>query len=297
MKHFKIAENINSYEYQITSTVKDVFNLFDEMREDKELVNFPLNSEQLKKGGYLNCLNEGKREKDFFGGMPEEFKASGEGNFPMELFYKQKEKMKSIRQELSDNLQPIGVIRKRKFHESDGDWIEERQWEIEPFSSTYRERGGLLPSLEINIDTSFSFINSAESIAEFSAFCWAVIDAVEENGINCEVNLQNTCSMQSQGKLSNKKTKVVINAKRAGEYIDIMNLARAFTPSFLRRGILPMKIAFGEQMGCKIYSGISAPEPETGDVYSPGKLYLSIKNKPRDMKYFAENIIKSLHGN
>lgn len=239
-------------------------------------------------------------ERDFwFGGSVKDFEAHGRGEIDLTPFLKLRDKLKDFRAKVQDGLSPVGRLRKRVLSEHDGEWMPERQWETQQFSSTKREMGGIIPTLRIDVDFSFHAGITSDDIAKYGAFCWAVCDSVESLGISTELVLQNTCDLRLDtkgGKFSKTNRRLEFNAfiKNAGAYVDTLSIARCFTPLFLRRGIFAAKYAAGDANGDALESSLSTPLIPIRNVSEPGRLFLRRETMQTPPEKLALDILSAL---
>lgn len=230
---------------------------------------------------------------DFNGGLTSEQFQSG--HYDRDLFAEQKKKLSGLRTKLEEKLAPVGRIRKRVMSEHDGEWIQERQWELTPFANTRRETGGILPTLRILADFSFRSGVEGRDIAKYGAFCWAITNALESSGITCEIVLQNT-SYMNWGKSGENKARVRIKVKEAGEYVDTQNIAQCFTAAFYRRGIFVLKRLFGDSLGTKVQSSLAGSDPDSSTpVVSPGQVFLRREDSHLNVDAVAHLILEALN--
>lgn len=217
------------------------------------------------------------KNREFMCGKIEDFLKAGKGVVDMSLFLEMREKMRKLSMRIQEELLPLARKRTRTHSSYDGEFSLDRQWELEPFSTTRQEGGGLLPTLNVVADFSLNAYDDPEEIAKYGAFCWAIIDAVEQCGISCKVDLFNKSSMHAFGGGGYRDCtalEVTVNVKEAGEYVDTLSIARCFTASFYRRGILGLKYSTGAYHESSISGGLSQPEVLNEPIASPSKIFL-----------------------
>lgn len=251
-------------------------------------------------GNTGHCTNE---DSDFRGCTFEEFKAMGEGEFNIKPFLKARDKMRSLSETLQKELAPVGRARKRRMSEHDGEWSLDRQWELHPFASTYQVQTGVIPFLRILVDCSFNAGHKAADIAEYGAFCWSVVDAIEKQGIATEVVLQNTSAMLiNEGSetyhkaYGSNKLRVSIKVKETGQYMDTLAMARCFTAGFYRRGVLGVKYSTGERLGSavEVSGALSYPEVDNQPTVSQGQVFLRREHAQSSPLTIAEYVKQAL---
>lgn len=284
--------------FRLDCTTKDIFNMYTDCADEIGTV--------FDKGAPYSSARHaadkfGADRGGWYGWSKKETIDAGKGKFDMAPFLRQREKLAKLRTKLQEEIRPVGRVRRRCLSEHDGEWSMERQWEITPFNATRRETGGYLPTLAVDIDFSFSAGVDSDKIAEFGAFCWAVIDSLETAGITTELAVQNTGHLSSYGMKgdlegTNNGLLTNVSVKAAGEYIDTMTLARCFTPGFLRRGIFLAKYAAGDALGASLDSSLSTPFIQDRPVVSPGRLFLRRQDMTDSPEKVAAWILQALKG-
>jgi hypothetical protein len=281
--------------FRLDCTTKDIFNMYADACKDVGAVfDGDKNAKHAREK-----LGDGRGA--WYGWTKRQMLAAGKGNFDMAPFLAQREKLSKLRASLQEEVKPVGRMRKRCLSEHDGEWQMERQWEIAPFTATRRETGGYLPTLAIDIDFSFSVGVDSDKIAEFGAFCWAIVDVLESTGITTDLAVQNTGYLEAYNDMgdlagTNKGLLTNVAVKTAGEYVDTMTLARCFTPGFLRRGIFLAKYAAGDALGASLGSGLSMPFIQERPVVSPGRLFLRRQDMTSNPETVAAWILQALKG-
>ena len=168
----------------------------------------------------------------FLGSTVAETERACNGEFETKTFRDAQEKIKGLIK--VQELETLSAKkRSRVFSEYDGEVDFDRQWELKPFANTRAETGGVQRTLEINVDFSFNCSVTAKSIARYGAIAWAIADLVERAGIQVTINAVATVNnliIEDRATLTS-----IINVKRAGDYTDVLALARCFTPWFYRR--------------------------------------------------------------
>lgn len=283
----KVFQDVeDKYPWQVQASRGAVLEVFKASREVK--LSIPSNGTDIE-----DHHSNDAYAMDFNGGLTsEQFQ---NGYYDKNLFTEQRKKLSSLRTKLEEKLEPVARTRKRVMSEHDGEWIQERQWELTPFANTRRETGGILPTLRILADFSFRSGVDGRDIAKYGAFCWAITDALESSGITCEVILQNT-SYMNWGKSGENKTRVRIKVKEAGEYIDTQNIAQCFTAAFYRRGIFVLKRLFGDSLGTKVQSSLAGSDPDSSTpIVSPGQVFLRREDASLNVDAVAHLILEALN--
>lgn len=243
-----------------------------------------------------NAMSRGN-DDSWYGGTREDFRKMGEGEMDMAPFNKARASLKGFHAKVQEDLAPIGRLRKRTMSEHDGEWMPDRKWEVQQFSSTHKENSGILPTLQIDVDFSFSANISGSEITKFGAFCWAVTDAIEAAGITTGVNLHMGVMFScSGGKMAKRGKNCLFNfaVKSPGDYTDSLSIARCFTPAFFRQGAFVAFYGLGTLTGDKVDNSIGSPYIPSRPISEPGKIFLrreDLKQSPEDM---AERVLEAL---
>jgi hypothetical protein len=188
-----------------------------------------------------------KGRDDFAGGSYEELEASFEkGEIDLDPFFKAREAMsKKSADKINAIVERISARRKRIMSEYDGELDFDRLYEREPFSNTIRDNKGITKVVTINVDFSINCGVSAESIADYGVKVWAIADALERAGIQCEIKIVTQNNNYLGSKMNAKKDQsstmhTTIGIKQSGEYINMQSLAKYFVPNYYRRVIFSL---------------------------------------------------------
>jgi hypothetical protein len=177
-------------------------------------------------------------EEGFQGGSAEDIIDSMNGKFNHKEFLKKRDQMKKTFSKLQELEATITRKRNRNMSEHDGELDFDRLYERNPFHSTKYSNNGIARTMDINVDFSFSAAVKNYEINEFGVTVWSIINILENSGIQCNVNLINTYSglhsYNNKG-YSPRSVKIITNIKKAGDYIDTMDIARCFTSNYYRR--------------------------------------------------------------
>jgi hypothetical protein len=229
-------------------------------------------------GGSEDCFTGGGTE--FNGCTVSEFKESALGNFDTTEFLKAAPKFAKIEKLFSEKAEMIAPKRKRRLSEHDGEIDFDRRWELTPYWNTVKERSGVAPVLDIWCEFAFNSGVEQSDITKFGVFCWAIANAIENAGIQVNLNLYNHGTARPY-KWSNSTDRHVVTVKRAGEYVDMQNLARCFTSGFYRRGMFTAcyLTAWGEQ-GSRLGEGFGRSIQKTRPKAN-GEVCLSINDSQK----------------
>lgn len=167
-----------------------------------------------------------------------------------------------------------GLITRRRLTTSDvdGDFIYSRRFDDKPFVLSKKTR---VPQkvIEVNVSLSVNGSASAESIDNFAAFAWAIINLIESKGIQCKV----LTSIQSKGPDQEGDLDVTCEAiiKNAGEYLAPSKLAACLSTLFMRHALFTGLVLGCDLMNKNSYSGLGrAVQAPTVD-FSKGRLTLN----------------------
>lgn len=276
--------------WRVDLNAKEAFSLVDLLSKDKKLwtINEDRTGEILdnSKASWQGCTYQ-------------EFVDMGNGQMDMGPFNRARANLKEFAAKVQEELAPVGRIRKRRMSEHDGEWIPERQWEMQQFAATYKENGGILPTLQVDVDFSFSAMVDAAQIAKYGAFCWAIVDALEGAGITVGLALRVGVQLDLRGgSIPKKGSNTLFNfeIKKPGEYMDAMSMARCFTPGFFRRGCFSAFFGVGTVTGGRVGYGIGSPYIESRPVVEPGKVYLRRDDLKQGPEAMAERVLQALDG-
>lgn len=264
---------------------KAVFNTF--LAANNKEISFP---------GYGNrheCYSNNSNA-DFYGSTIGEFKEAANGKFDASEFTSQQSKYQGLEKLLSEKAEMIAPKRKRKLSEYDGEIDFDRRWDMAPYWNTVKEKSGVAPTLDIWCEFSFNCGVAAEDIAKFGVFCWSIANAVENAGIQVNLNLYNYGERRNSQ--DHKWTDCNhISVKKAGEYIDMQNIARCFTPGFYRRGMFTAcYIASWADQGVPIESDFGRSKERKRDK-TTGEICLSINESNRfDPDKTCKDILEAL---
>lgn len=225
-----------------------------------------------------NALEEKDRNGGFTGATASAVRRAFSGEFDTKLFRRAQEKVKGLI--TVPTLETLaGKRRTRYLSEYDGEYDFDRQYDLAPFSATRIENAGCIRVIDIDVEFSFNWRVSADSIAEYGALAWAIVDLVERAGIqaNLRLAIPVTCDgpVIEKDAPHSKPTNIVqyIELKKAGEYIETMTLARCFTSFFFRRCIFAATCVFETARGRDTSHGLSYPNNKPSHA-SIGKLYI-----------------------
>lgn len=223
-----------------------------------------------------------RSDDGFSGGTTKDFQSAPD----MNPFLKAKEKILASQLDRKIN-DAIGYKpkRKRTNDEYDGDWSYDRQWDMKPFNRAFKLP---IPNrfVTIDVDYSISARTDATAINEYGATVWAIVQILEDLGINVEVqistkgrNMFYTTASQRKA-VSNYST---FEIKKSTEYISPQALASVFRSVFYRIGMFATWIIEGDKHGLQADVGLGQPEPmEFNHVkYDKGVLYIAPDVHPK----------------
>lgn len=162
--------------------------------------------------------------------------------------------------------------RKRKMSEHDGDYDIDKRWEITPFHSSKMER---LPIsvIDMNVDMTISAGMDAESINKYGTMVWSVIQLIETFGVQVNVNIiMEVNNLSTCG----KSAKMVLNVKRAGQYVSPISLATCFTSVFYRRAMFTADLLVCEAFNVQACSSLGQckyPSEKKNIWFDKGAIY------------------------
>lgn len=175
--------------------------------------------------------------------------------------------------------------RKRRFTDTDGDWDLGRQWELKPFSQSYKGREPAR-TIEIVAGINFNSEVSAENIKRYGTLVWAICQILERLGIKVKVVLQE----KTVGFVSGCEATCHIELKKEDEYLAPSLLAAAITPVFYRRamfGIICLSADWIKKEVCgDLGRAIEFDEPIK---FEKGKLFIS-----SSIRGFNEDVEKQI---
>jgi hypothetical protein len=198
----------------------------------------------------------------FCGGTKQEIYDSIDGKFDQDRFIKKRDQVRKKFSKLQELESLITRKRVRYMSEHDGELDHDRMWELNPFHATRFSNNGVARTIDVNVEMCLSAGVNPEAISEYGSTVWAVIDMLENAGIQCNVNIATT--LRGLGVNKDPKPRIdsyrfLTTIKKAGEYIDTMDIARCFTSNFYRRVIFASWNMFCEASGRQTSYGFGYP--------------------------------------
>jgi hypothetical protein len=263
----KFKFNTSNSSMVAETTADNCFKLFENnlntSQADIGCVKGSYNSEKLGKEGSLVDDSDAK-ENRFRGGTSKDIINAMNGKFNAISFLKKREEIKKKFSKLAELEAAINRKRSRVMSEHDGELDFDRLYELNPFHSTRFSNDAVSRIINVNVDFTFSAGVDSDKINEFGATVWAVINLLENSGIQCNVNLVNAFDhityTRDDGKPNPRRIKIISNIKRAGDYIDTMDIARCFTSNYFRRVVFTTVVSICEMIGCNTSWGLGYPE-------------------------------------
>jgi hypothetical protein len=173
-------------------------------------------------------------ESGFTGSTVKQICDAAEGKFDQAPFLEARDRISKEIGALETVESMIARKRKRNLNEHDGEMDFDRLYDINYFNNTRIENSGSARTVDINVSFGINCGVTPAQINEYGCTVWAVIDLLERSGIQCNVTL----FWQTNGELGTSginQFRLESILKRAGEYVDPMDLARCFTSGFYRR--------------------------------------------------------------
>lgn len=140
------------------------------------------------------------------------------------------EARKKISGNLKDFLASVALSkprRKRCLSEYDGEFVWDRRFDIQPFIATKKENSGINRTVTLNIRCAFASCITPKQIMEYGALVWAINDALENAGIQTNINQEYFCrNMTNEG----TSERTLVSLKKTDEYVTPQSIAMAFTP-------------------------------------------------------------------
>lgn len=183
--------------------------------------------------------------------------------------------------------------RKRRFSEHDGDWDQDRQWEIQPFAATYKSPQAV-KCIEIEAELSAAGIVSAERIDEYAGYIVALVELVERQGVSVDLKLtmpsRNTCP----GKADRVRYKMQV--KKPGEYLTTQDLKAVFSTNWMRRYGFSMLALAADIQDVAMNFGFGNPDPSNEAVKATSAgLLVSPTSYDPDVEKVMEELNKVLN--
>ena len=179
--------------------------------------------------------------------------------------------------------------RKRSLSEHDGDYDHDKRWEIKPFNNSRKE---MLPIsvVDINVDMSISCGMSAEAINKYGTLVWSIVQLIESLGIQASIKIVN----DSRNISSNTDGKIILEIKKAGEYMSPVALATCFQSVFYRRVIFSGIVLQCEAFAKSTCSSLGSPKvpKENKHIYFANGAIYTRAGGTFDAKEVEEAIIK-----
>lgn len=189
-----------------------------------------------------------------------------DGKVDMSAFRAARDAVSAVTRELQAELAPIAARRVRRMSEHDGEWDYARRFEVAPFQNSRREINGMARVVDVEVCFQFCAGREKKDINKFGALAFAVIDAIEKTGVS--TNLTNSYYTEGLVSGGGRKTasKVTMEVKRSGEYLDESLLARCYTVEAYRRCIFSLAVASCDAHEKTVESGLGRPTKETSSA-------------------------------
>lgn len=229
--------------------------------------------------GHVEHAIEDQDNGGWRGGTASAVRDAFNGKFDTARFRAAQEKLKGLI--VVPTLDAMTAKKRTRFlSEYDGEYDFDRRYDLTPFNATRIERGGVVRTLDIDVEFCFNAGVSAQSISEYGALAWSIVDIVERAGI--QVNLRLVMPIQHDGivhdenaEYSKIKTAVnYISLKKSGEYVETMTLARCFTSMFFRRCTFVLDCIVEQARGRDTDSGLGYPVNTGKSSAERGRLYI-----------------------
>lgn len=197
-----------------------------------------------------------------------------EGGKSLDSFLSAKESLdrSGLIKKLQSTMADVSPRRRRVMSEHDGEWLQDRQWEMKPFSATQRALGSN-KTLKIVADWVVGSSMEQDSIDRYGALVWAICQTVEDTGICTEIQAR----YWHKGASTEHDTDFtfLVDIKSAGHYMAPTLLAATAQAAFVRRANYSMLALAHEDIGKKTRSALSYPYRGPSVTSEPGTLYLS----------------------
>lgn len=235
---------------------------------------FVTTRDAFKLSGNEDVTREWERDNNpaSFYGSKARLQEMAQGKINLAPFHDARRAISEVTREISAELADIAPKRVRRMSDQDGDWDHARMWELAPFQSTKRARGGIARVIDVEVNFQFNAGTKTHDIERFGAFAYSVVQAIESAGV--QVNL--TCGGMAQNVFARNEvlTKQTCRVKQAGEYMEESLLARCFTTEFFRRVMFTLSVAACDSLDKTIRSTLGkAVRVESSATH--GKLVLA----------------------
>lgn len=227
--------------------------------------------------------SNGSSKTEFTGANTSTIKAAFKGDLDTAPFRAAQDKVKGL-----VNIATLDALaskrRTRYLSEHDGEFDFDRRYDLNPFNATRIENNGALRVIDIDVEFSFNCSVGASKIAAYGALAWSIVDLIERAGIQVNLNLVQLLDQSQETKIDKtvefSTPNYIVNTiqlKRAGEYVDTMQLARCFTPYFFRRCSFALFTAEAQARGRDTFYNLGYPKNNPSSA-TLGRLYIGSEN-------------------
>lgn len=243
---------------------------------------------------FERCLKDDSEDREeFCGGTFKSLQNDLKGNIDLDPFMREKEKLLSsgLLQKLQTAMRDAVPRRKRVMSEHDGEWSMDRQWELEPFSST-KKAMAQGRTLDIVCNFAVSCQASAKEINRYGAIAWGISDLIESAGIYtrvvCRYEIENVDRNKAE---TSTDTLIEIEVKKAGQYMPPKMLAAIFQSNFFRRPIFALIVAAADLNQKLVSHGLGRSKEQGFRVaFKEGALHLA----PEAIKAYNDEIEREI---
>lgn len=214
-----------------------------------------------------------------------------DGKFDQSLFLQKRAELTNLCRDLQSSYQGVENRRKRTFSEYDGEMDYDRRFERNPFTAGKREPQPI-HSVTIKLDMGFAAQVSPGDIALFGAYAWAVADFIEAKGYRAEViqaiylsGPTTATKVDDRAQFTPLSGKYEATIKKAGKYIDTMEMAKSFTPWFYRRVWFTGMALFSDAIGRDVDYGLGGCESDWRGIQAePGLIKIQAASAGKNIR-------------
>lgn len=204
-------------------------------------------------------LENGDRSDEFCGGSKQNLIDDLNGKVNMKNFEKAAQKFanSNLSKKLKEQFLQCQPRRMRNKSEYDGEFNESRRYDIAPFDGI-KKAPGFGRAIDVILFCSVSCQVRSEELNAYGAMAWALVELIEQCGINARVLLKykqsNFLAEARDGELT-----INVEAKKEGEYLAPSLLATALKSNFYRRPIFTFIAMGAECLDEKVSSSLGRP--------------------------------------